>query len=175
MPNDTETEKKSLANINIRLAQRKDCPQLMMLIRELATYERAPEEVTVDERHFEETGFGAQPVWWAIVAEHTGGEPKGAENEEKIVGFALCYTRYSTWKGSLCYLEDLVVTDSFRGHGIGRMLFEEVLLHAKIKGCPRVCWQVLDWNEPALNFYRKFGSSFDASWVNGWVSTGSKA
>jgi len=157
-------------NINIRSAERKDCSALKTLIRELATYERAPEEVTVDDRHFEEAGFGAQPVWWGFVAEHTG-----ADQKEKIVGFALCYTRYSTWKGSLCYLEDLVVTDSYRGQGIGRMLFEEVLLHAKIKGYPRVCWQVLDWNEPALNFYRKFGSSFDASWVNGWVNTGSTA
>ena len=170
MPHDTETEKKSLANINIRLAQRKDCPQLMMLIRELATYERAPEEVTVDERHFEEAGFGPQPVWWAIVAEHIE-----TEQLENLVGFALCYTRYSTWKGSLCYLEDLVVTASLRGQGIGRLLFEAVLLHARYRGYPRVCWQVLDWNDPALNFYRKFGSSFDASWINGWVNTGSTA
>jgi len=147
-------------NINIRLAQRNDCTTLMTLIRELATYERAPEEVTVNAIHFEEAGFGPEPVWWAVVA----------EQQEQIVGFALCYTRYSTWKGSLCYLEDLVVTDHMRGKGIGRLLFEAVILQAKNKGYPRVCWQVLDWNEPALNFYRKFGATFDASWVNGWLN-----
>jgi len=146
----------------IRLAQAEDCGALMSLIRELATYERALEEVTVDEQHFFEAGFGHDPIWWSLVAEHQG----------HIVGFALCYTRYSTWKGRLCYLEDLVITEPMRGQGIGRLLFEEVVRHAGQKGFSRVCWQVLDWNEPALNFYRKFGSDFDASWINGWVNTG---
>ncbi len=144
-------------NFYIRRAERKDCSAMLELIRELAIYEKAPDEVTVDPRHFEESGFGENPVWWAFVV----------ENEEKtVVAFALYYIRYSTWKGQVMYLEDILVTETMRGKGIGKMLIERLIEEAKEKGFKRMTWQVLDWNEPAINFYKKFGSKFDPEWVN---------
>lgn len=143
-------------DILIRPAQNSDAPRMMELIRELALYERAPEEVTVDFDHFVEAGFGANPVWWAYVAEVDG----------IVVGFALYYIRYSTWKGSRMYLEDLIVTESFRGRGIGSLLLDKLVEEAKEKGFVGMTWQVLDWNEPAINFYKKYTEKFDAGWVN---------
>lgn len=141
----------------IRRAERIDCPAMLTLIRELALYEKAPDEVTVDPLHFEESGFGLNPVWWAFVV----------ENEEKnIVAFALYYIRYSTWKGQVMYLEDILVTEALRGKGIGKMLIERLIIEAREKGFKRMTWQVLDWNEPAINFYKKFGAKFDPEWVN---------
>jgi len=126
------------------------------LIQELAAYERAPDEVTVTLDHFTESGFGKQPVWWAFVA----------EVDEVIVGFALYYIRYSTWKGQAMYLEDILITNEMRGKGIGKLLFDRLIEEAKEKKFNRIIWQVLDWNEPAINFYRKYNADFDASWVN---------
>lgn len=143
-------------NITIRRAERKDCPQLLELVRELAVYERAPNEVTVTPEHFEETGFGKDPVWWAFAAEVDG----------KIIGFALYYIRYSTWKGARMYLEDILVTESWRGKGIGKLLFNCLIEEAKEKGWKAISWQVLEWNEPAINFYKKYNASFDPEWVN---------
>lgn len=143
-------------NICIRRAQRKDCPQLLELVKELAVYERAPNEVTVTLDHFIETGFGNNPVWWAFVAEADG----------VIVGFALYYIRYSTWKGARLYLEDILVTESWRGKGIGKLLFNCLIEEAKEKGWKAISWQVLEWNEPAINFYKKYNASFDPEWVN---------
>ena len=119
-------------------------------------YERAPNEVTVTLEHFEESGFGNNPVWWAFVAEVDG----------LIVGFALYYIRYSTWKGSRMYLEDILVTESWRGKGIGKLLFNCLVEEAREKGWEAISWQVLGWNEPAINFYKKYNSSFDPEWVN---------
>jgi len=141
----------------IRKAEKKDCPAMLDLIRELALYEKAPDEVTVDPLHFEESGFGEKPVWWAFVV----------ENEEKnVIAFALYYIRYSTWKGQVMYLEDILVTEALRGNGIGKMLIERLIEEANEKGFKRMTWQVLDWNEPAINFYKKFGAKFDPEWVN---------
>jgi len=140
----------------IRRAVREDCPRLLELIQELATYERAPDEVTVTLDHFTESGFGKQPVWWAFVA----------EVDETIVGFALYYIRYSTWKGQAMYLEDILITNEMRGKGIGQLLFEQLILEAREKKFNRIIWQVLDWNEPAINFYKKYNADFDGSWVN---------
>ena len=123
----------------------------------LAVYEKAPDEVTVDPLHFEESGFGLNPVWWAFVVEN---------QEKKVVAFALYYIRYSTWKGQVMYLEDILVTETMRGKGIGKMLIERLIQEAKEKGFKRMTWQVLDWNEPAINFYKKFGAKFDPEWVN---------
>ncbi|MCA6462543.1 MAG: GNAT family N-acetyltransferase [Chitinophagaceae bacterium] len=145
--------------VTIRRAEKSDCPALLSLIRELAEYERAPNEVTVTLQHFEESGFGAAPVWWGFVA----------ENEEKVVGFALYYIRYSTWKGQCLYLEDFLVTNEYRGKGIGSLLFERVIKEAKEKGYRRMVWQVLEWNEPALNFYRKYQATLDGEWINGII------
>ena len=143
-------------NILIRKAVEADCPRMMELIHELAVYEKAPEEVTVTPEHFRESGFGPHPVWWAFVAEVDG----------KVEGLALYYIRYSTWKGQRMYLEDIIVTEKMRGRGIGQMLFQALITEYREKGLAGMVWQVLDWNEPALNFYRKYGASFDAGWVN---------
>lgn len=140
----------------IRRAVREDCSRIMQLIKELAVFEKAPEEVTVSELHFEESGFGKTPVWWAFVAEKDG----------LVEGFALYYIRYSTWKGQRMYLEDLLVTEKLRGQGIGTLLFDELIIEAKQKALNGIVWQVLEWNEPAIGFYKKLNASFDAEWVN---------
>lgn len=143
-------------NIIIREAVKGDCPRLMELVQELAVFEREPEAVTVTPTHFEESGFGANPVWWAIVAELDG----------VVVGFALYYIRYSTWKGQRMYLEDLIVTEEHRGKGIGKRLLDELIVVAQQKGFSGMLWQVLDWNEPAIKFYEKYKASFQPQWVN---------
>ena len=143
--------------MKIRKATIEDCPGMLELIRELAEYEKAPEQVTVDPKHFEESGFGENPVWWAFVVE---------DAMSNIIAFALYYIRYSTWKGQVMYLEDILVTESMRGKGIGKMLIERLKEEAREKGFKRITWQVLDWNEPAINFYKKFDAKFDPEWVN---------
>ena len=142
--------------IKIRKAFRKDCSRMMELIQELATYEKAPDEVTVTLSHFEESGFGANPVWWAFVAEANG----------VVIGMALYYVRYSTWKGQRMYLEDILVTEDMRGQKIGSQLMDALIVEAKEKGFNGINWQVLEWNEPAINFYKKYNANFDPEWVN---------
>jgi GNAT superfamily N-acetyltransferase len=143
-------------SISIRRAVIEDCPRLLELIKELAEYEKAPQEVTVTLEHFEASGFGEKPVWWAFCAEENG----------IIVGFALYYIRYSTWKGQAMYLEDIIVTESMRGRGIGKLLLDQLIKEAKEKGFKRIVWQVLEWNEPAINFYKKYNAGFDPEWIN---------
>lgn len=150
------------AAVTVRPATRQDCPRLLELIRELAIYEKAPDAVTVSEQHFAESGFGPRPVWWAFVA----------ENNQGIHGFALYYIRYSTWKGQCLYLEDIIVTESHRHQGIGTILFDAIVAAAKEKKMARVCWQVLDWNESAIQFYKKYNASFDPEWLNGTIELG---
>ena len=150
--------------IKIRKAVRKDCARMMELIQELATYEKAPDEVTVTLSHFEESGFGQNPVWWAFVAEVSG----------VVVGMALYYVRYSTWKGQRMYLEDLLVTEEMRGKKIGSLLFDALIQEAKDKKFIGMNWQVLDWNEPAINFYKKYNARFDPEWLNCSISFNQK-
>lgn len=133
---------------------------MLELVKELAVYERAPDEVTVTLEHFTESGFGPNPVWWAFVAELDG----------RIVGFAMYYIRFSTWKGQRMYLEDFIVTDECRGKGIGRLLFDRLIEEAKEKGFNAIVWQVLKWNEPAINFYKKYNASFDGEWYNSAIN-----
>ena len=147
-------------DLNIRSATDRDCPRILELINELAVYERAPQEVTVTLDHFIETGFGANAIWKAFVAEVDG----------TIVGFALYYTRYSTWKGSRLYLEDFFVTEDFRGRGIGKILFEKVVEEAKNGNFNGMVWQVLDWNAPAINFYNKYNANLESGWLNAALS-----
>lgn len=144
-------------NIVIRKAVQEDCARMMELVHELAVYEKAPEQVTVDFDHFVESGFGSAPVWHALVAEVNG----------HVEGFALWYTRYSTWKGQRMYLEDILVTEKMRGHGIGKFLFDALFEECRQRKFSGMMWQVLDWNEPAINFYKKIpGVNFDGEWVN---------
>jgi GNAT superfamily N-acetyltransferase len=143
--------------IKIRRAVKEDCARMMELIQELAVYEKAPDEVTVNFDHFVNSGFGEQPVWFSYVAEVEG----------KVEGFALWYIRYSTWKGQRLYLEDLLVTEKMRGKGIGKLLFDRLLEECREKKYSGMMWQVLDWNEPAINFYKKYPNvKFDGEWLN---------
>lgn len=150
----------SQSEVNIRLGISEDIPQVLELIKELAEYERAPLEVTNTVEQMLEDGFGANPVYGLFVAEMEG----------KIVGIALHYIRYSTWKGKMLYLEDIVVKEPMRGKGIGALLFEECVRLAKSNNYAGLVWQVLDWNEPALNFYKKYNAELDAEWINGRIS-----
>jgi GNAT superfamily N-acetyltransferase len=143
-------------NINIRKARKEDCIRIMDLVRELAEYEKAPDEVTVTLDHFVQSGFGYKPVWWAFVAEVDG----------VIQGFALFYIRFSTWKGQRMYLEDFYVREEMRGKGLGKLLFERLIEEAKKRKLNGIQWQVLEWNEPAINFYKKYNAAFDAEWIN---------
>jgi len=146
--------------VNLRIARAEDCPRLMELVNELALYENAPQEVDVSLSEFEDSGFGSNPVWKAFVAEADG----------YIVGFALYYVRYSTWKGRRIYLEDLIVTKSMRGKGIGKLLFESVVKETKDLNFSGMVWQVLDWNEPAINFYKKYEAGLEGGWLNASLS-----
>jgi len=149
-------------NSYIRRCEKNDCPRLLELIGELAEYEKAPQEVTVSLSHFEESGFGNNPVWWGFCA----CRKDISSGEETILGFALYYIRYSTWKGQRMYLEDILVTQSERGNGIGHQLIESLIEEARNKKLNGIVLQVLDWNEPAINFYKKFNASFDPEWLN---------
>lgn len=146
--------------INLRVAAKKDCPRLLELVHELALFEKAPEEVTVTLKEFEDAGFGEKPVWKTFVAEIDG----------LIVGFALYYIRYSTWKGCRMYLEDLIVTEDWRGKGVGKLLFNRLIIEAREMGFNGMSWQVLDWNEPAIKFYKKYEAALDGAWINGSLS-----
>ncbi len=144
-------------NIKIRKGTKADIPQTLGLIKELALYEKAPEAVTNTIEDMEKDGFGEHKIFELLVAEEEG----------KIVGIAIFYIKYSTWKGKGVYLDDVVVTESYRGKGIGKMLFEEVIRFSRDFGAKGLWWQVLDWNEPAINFYNKFSAELDGEWING--------
>lgn len=141
----------------IRNAEVEDMPNVMGLIRALADYEKAPKEVTNSVDQLIKDGFGEDKIFDCLVALVKG----------EIVGFALYFTGYSTWKGRTLSLEDFLVKDVFRGNGIGKLLFEEVLKVAKRRKVKRMDWQVLDWNEPAIHFYKKYGATLDGAWLNG--------
>lgn len=142
--------------VEIRKGNIDDLPQVHALIVELAEFERAPLEVTNTLEDMERDGFGENPIYKIFVA----------ESAEGIVGVALYYIAYSTWKGRTIYLEDLVVTERMRRIGIGKKLFKAVAQDAKELGAKRFRWQVLEWNEPAIAFYKSIGAELDAEWIN---------
>ncbi|GHE57956.1 MULTISPECIES: GNAT family N-acetyltransferase [Roseivirga] len=142
--------------MKIRKGVKSDLPSVLELIKELAVYEKALHEVEITLEQLEEDGFGEEPVFQFLVA---------TENEQ-IVGLALYYFRYSTWKGKAIYLEDLVVKESHRGKGYGQKLLDAIVEEARQTGSKQVRWQVLDWNEPAINFYKKLGAHLDGEWIN---------
>lgn len=147
-------------SFTIRMGVESDLPQVLQLIRELALFERAPNEVSNTLERMREDGFGPNPIFGFLVA----------EMDTYIVGMSLFYFRYSTWKGKCLYLEDLVVTESYRGRGIGSALFEQTIAFGKSNNCVRMNWQVLDWNTAALDFYTKYGATMDPEWINGSIS-----
>lgn len=142
--------------MKIRKGNKDDMLGVLQLIQELAVYENAPDEVEITETNLIEDGFGTNPLFECYVA----------EDNKQIVGLALFYYRYSTWKGKNLYLEDLVVKEEFRRKGIGSLLFEAVIKESKSKRAKRMEWQVLDWNEPAIEFYKKYKCQFDDEWTN---------
>ena len=142
--------------VSIRKGTKSDLPSALSLVKELAMYENAPNEVTVTLSDMEKDGFGNFPAFTFFVAE-TGGT---------IVGIALYYTKYSTWKGKCTFLEDIIVTENCRNKGIGKLLFDAVVAVAKEAKSQRLEWQVLEWNEPAIKFYQKLNANFDTEWIN---------
>ncbi len=140
----------------IRKGGKADLSQVLNLIKELAAYERAPQEVTVTVEEMERDGFGVNPIYKFFVA----------EKDNIIIGISLYYIKYSTWKGKCIFLEDIIVTEQFRKCGIGKKLFDEVVKIAKETKVKRLEWQVLEWNEPAIKFYEKLNSHFDGEWIN---------
>ena len=145
-----------MSSHRLRKAKKEDCIRLLELIQELAEYERAPAEVTVSLEEFIDSGFGKHPVWEAFVVESDG----------VIQGMALFYIRYSTWKGRRIYLEDIIVTENMRGRGYGQMLFNKVWETCLERNYSGMVWQALDWNTPAIDFYKKYPVDFDAGWLN---------
>ena len=144
-------------NVIIRKGKKEDLAQVLALIKELAHYEHAPDAVTNTVEDMENDGFGSRPVYELIVAEHVG----------NIVGIAIFFIKYSTWKGKGIYLDDIIVTQNFRGKGIGKKLFEAVIKFSKDYSAKGLWWQVLEWNEPAINFYNKYNAELDREWING--------
>ncbi len=145
----------------IRKATPTDVPQILAFIRALAAYEREPDAVYATEAGLMRDGFGPNPFYFCLIAEHDG----------VPAGFALYFFNYSTWNGCPgIYLEDLFVPPEFRGFGIGKALLQQVAAIAVEKGCPRLQWEVLDWNTPAIDFYRAMGAEFLDAWRNVRVS-----
>lgn len=141
-------------DFQIRKATEKDMPEVLARIQELANFEKEPEAVIITVEDLIRDGFGDHPLFHCFVAEVEG----------KIEGIALVYFRYSTWKGKTVHLEDLIVSQQMRGKGIGYALYAEVMAYAKEQGVKRVEWNVLDWNTPAVKFYKKSGAHILEGW-----------
>lgn len=137
-----------------RLATIEDMPRVLELINELAIFEKEPDAVEVSLKDLQEDGFGEQPKFTCFVVEVDG----------KVEGLALVYPRYSTWKGKVLHLEDLIVSKASRGKGLGTLLLDTVVEYGKSMGVKRIGWEVLDWNEPAIEFYQKKGAHVMRDW-----------
>lgn len=141
----------------IRKGTKKDLPIVISLIKELADYEKALHEVKITLSELENDGFSDHPLFWILIA----------ESGNEILGMSFYYIRYSTWTGKNLYLEDIIVKEKYRGHKIGQALFSATIEEAKKMKARQMIWQVLDWNEPAINFYKKFNAELDGEWING--------
>ena len=146
--------------VKIRKGQKADLPSVLALIKELAEFEKATNEVTVTLEELEDDGFGQHPYYWFIVAEYKG----------EIIGLSFYFIRYSTWKGRFLFLEDFVVKEDFRSQGVGSQLFEQTIRIARRLEVKGMVWQVLDWNEDAISFYKKYEASINTEWLNGKLS-----
>ena len=144
-------------NVSIRTAKPEDIPAILELIHELAAYERAPNDVITTTESMLKDGFGDERIFHCHVAEAEG----------RIIGLAIYYVGYSTWKGKMVYLDDLIVTESMRRHGVGKLLFDAAAKFAKEAGAQQFRWHVLDWNTPAIEFYKKYEASLDPTWITG--------
>lgn len=140
----------------VREGKKTDLEAVLGLVKELADYEKALDQVENTVDRMEKDGFGDHPYFGFFVAEKDG----------EVVGTAIYYYRYSTWKGKRLYLEDIVVTQSLRGKGYGKQLFDAVIKKGKDTGCTGMMWQVLDWNTPAIEFYKQYNTAFDDEWIN---------
>lgn len=143
--------------IYIRKGTESDIEQALSLVKELAIYEKAPDEVEVTPAEMLAWGFGSDKIFDFYVA----------EENNIIIGMALYYFKYSTWKGKCLFLEDIIVTESHRGKGIGKLLFDKIIEVSKETNVRRMEWQVLNWNTPAINFYKKYAATLDGEWING--------
>jgi ribosomal protein S18 acetylase RimI-like enzyme len=150
-----------MQNTAIREGRKEDLPAVLELIIELAVFERAGHEVINSVRQMELDGFGSHPYFGLFVA----------ESGQKIVGISVYYYRYSTWKGKRLYLEDIVVNEKYRGLGIGKMLFEKTMEKCLEENCTGMMWQVLEWNDPAIQFYKRYGAKLDNEWTNGTLES----
>jgi GNAT superfamily N-acetyltransferase len=142
--------------IAVRAGRKEDLPRVFELVKELAEYERAADQVINTVALMEKDGFGPQPIFGFFVA----------EEGTRIIGLSLYYWRYSTWKGKRLWLEDIIVTQSERGRGAGKLLFDRTMQHTLDENCSGMMWQVLDWNEPSINFYKRYGSNIGSEWLN---------
>ena len=141
-------------NYKIRKANTKDMLQVLKLINELAVFEKEPNAVDVTEAELKKKGFGNNPEFDCFVA----------EADQKVIGIALVYTRFSTWKGTVLHLEDLIVSEKMRGYGVGSSLLDQVILHGAELGVKRICWEVIDWNTAAIEFYELKGALVMRDW-----------
>ncbi|MCB0446509.1 MAG: GNAT family N-acetyltransferase [Gelidibacter sp.] len=141
-------------DFTIRKATKADMPQVLNLINELAVFEKEPNAVEVTVADLEKNGFGTHPTFQCFVA----------EIDKKVEGIALVYNRFSTWKGTVLHLEDLIVSQNMRGTGLGTALLDQVVTYGASLGVKRISWEVLDWNEPAIVFYEKKGADVKRDW-----------
>ena len=148
--------------MNIRKGNKADLPRVLELIKELALYEKALDQVTNTVERMEKDGFGPNPLFGFFVA----------EKSNVIIGISLYYFRYSTWKGKRLYLEDIIVTEKERGSGCGRKLLEQTMRFSIEENCSGMMWQVLNWNESAINFYKKYNARIDDEWLNCHLESG---
>lgn len=143
--------------VTIRKGTFSDLPDVLGLIKELADFEKSLHEVTLSLEDLQQDGFGKHPYYWFLVAQH----------QSEIIGMSFYFIRYSTWKGRFLFLEDFVVKEAYRNKGVGAMLFEETIRQAQILNVKGMIWQVLDWNQDAIRFYKKYKADISSEWYNG--------